>query len=225
MRVSLAKAGQEACVTILVLAFAVNAHAQMGRSQDWNTFGSDPGRTGFERSDPRISKESVAKEFALLYKMKLEANARGQRSVTPPMIINTLISYRGFKELAFAAGSDNNVYSINADFGKMFWHKALIYSSELPQSKDSSQPCSSGVTARPIANPSAGVWRGPRAVADLLLRPGPGRQRPRVADRVEIRYRRVLRWRAAVREQSLRSPAVAGPLPRVSQERRARVAR
>src|SRR5713101_2896254 len=142
---SRAKAGREACVTMLVCT--MTAHAQMGRSQDWNTFGGDMGRSGFERSDPRITKESVAKEFALLYKTKLEENAKGQRSVTPPVIISTLISYRGFKELAFFGGSNNTVYSINADFGKMFWHKPLIYSSELPQAKDSSQPCSGSLTA------------------------------------------------------------------------------
>ena len=134
-------------MAVLALVFAVSAHGQMGRSQDWNTFGGDVGRTGFERSDPRLTKESVAKDFALLYKTKLEENVRGQRSVTPPVIISTLISYRGFKELAFVGGSNNTVYSINADFGKMFWHKPLIYSSEIPQAKDSSQPCSGGLTA------------------------------------------------------------------------------
>src|ERR1043166_2396907 len=132
---------------VLLLVCALPAAAQMGRSQDWNTFGSDAGRTGSERSDPRIAKDSLAKEFALLYKIKLEENAHGQRSVTPPVVISTLISYRGFKELAFSGGSNNTVYSINADFGKIFWQKPLIYSSDLPQAKDASQPCSGSVTA------------------------------------------------------------------------------
>src|SRR5215472_722230 len=114
-------------LSLFLLACAGTADAQMSRSQDWNTFASDPGRTGSERSDPRINKDTLAKDFALLYKMKLEPAAHGQRSVTPPMIINTLISYRGFKELAFSGGSNNTVYSVNADFGKMFWQKALIY--------------------------------------------------------------------------------------------------
>ena len=91
--------GAFALLYAIALVFATSGHAQMGRSQDWNTFGGDTGRSGFERSDPRLTKESVAKEFALLYKTKLEESARGQRSVTPPVIISTLISYRGFKEL------------------------------------------------------------------------------------------------------------------------------
>src|SRR5882762_10469864 len=68
-----------ASLAVTALAFAVTAHAQMGRMQDWSTFAGDPGRSGFERSDSRITKESVAKEFALLYKTKLDANARGQQ--------------------------------------------------------------------------------------------------------------------------------------------------
>src|SRR3978361_957152 len=92
---------------ILALACATIATAQIGRLQDWNTFGSDIGRSGYEKNDPRMTKENVAKEFALLYKMKLEEVPKGQRSVTPPVIISTLISYRGFKELAYSGGSNN----------------------------------------------------------------------------------------------------------------------
>jgi outer membrane protein assembly factor BamB len=139
----------------------------MGRSQDWNTFGFDSGRTGFERADPRITKETLAKDFSLIYKIKLEENARGQRSVTPPMIINTLISYRGFKELAFSGGSNNTVYAVNADFGKMFWQKQLIYSSELPQARETWLPCSSTVTPMVslVPPPAFGAGRGGRGPA------------------------------------------------------------
>src|SRR5437899_660219 len=100
-------------LALTALACAGTANAQLGRSQDWNTFGSDVGRTGAERSDIHITKESVAKEFALLYKNKLDEYAKGQRSVTPPVLISILISYRGFKELAFSGGSNNVVSAIN----------------------------------------------------------------------------------------------------------------
>jgi outer membrane protein assembly factor BamB len=151
------------------------AYAQMSRSQDWNTFGSDQGRSGWERSDPRISKDTLAKEFALLYRMKLEENARGTRSVTPPMIINTLISYRGFKELAFSGGSNNTVYAINADFGKMFWQKPLIYSSELPQAKEPNLACSGSVTPLVSLVPPPVFGRGGRGGGPPATTVAPGR--------------------------------------------------
>src|SRR5262252_2880304 len=92
--------------SLMALACAGAAHAQLGRTQDWNTFAADIGRTGHERTDPFINKDSVAKDFALLYKTKLEEVAKGQRALTPPVIISILISYRGFKELAFSGGTD-----------------------------------------------------------------------------------------------------------------------
>src|SRR5689334_8234000 len=121
---------------VVALACAGAAHAQLGRTQDWNTFGADIGRSGQEKTDPFINKESVAKDFAFLYKTKLDENGKGQRSVTPPVIISILISYRGFKELAFSASTNNLVSALNVDAGKIFWQKPLIYSSDIPQVKD-----------------------------------------------------------------------------------------
>src|SRR5215471_2582070 len=129
----------------VALACTGIAISQLGRTLDWNTFGSDSGRTGAERTDPFINKDSVAKDFTLLFKSKLEEMPKGVRSVGPPVIISILISYRGFKELGFFGGSNNTVYAMNVDFGKMFWQKPLIYSSELPQSNDPSLACSGAI--------------------------------------------------------------------------------
>ena len=59
---------RELTLSVMVLACASGAHAQLWRTQDWNTFGGDIGRTGMERTDPFLNKESVAKDFGLLYK-------------------------------------------------------------------------------------------------------------------------------------------------------------
>jgi outer membrane protein assembly factor BamB len=161
---------------LILLACAGTAHAQLGRSQDWSTFGSDIGRTGFERSDPLIKKDTLAKDFTLLYKMKLGSGAGANRAVTPPVVIAILISYRGFKELAFSAGSNNAVYSINADFGKIFWEKPLIYSSEIPRSKDSWLPCSSTITPllSLVPPPVLGAGRGRGGAGATPVAPGRG---------------------------------------------------
>lgn len=163
-------------LSVMALACAGAAYAQLGRTQDWNTFGGDIGRSGAERSDPFITPESVGKEFALLYKVKLEENARGQRSLTPPVIISILISYRGFKELAFSAGTDNAVYALNVDAGKVFWRKPLIYSSDIPQVKDPAQPCSTGLVPGVSLVPTpafGGFGRGRGAAAPAARGPAP----------------------------------------------------
>lgn len=150
-----------AILTILAFAGGHAVYAQVGRNQDWPMAGGDSARTGVARPDSRINKDS-AKEFTLLYKVKLEDAARGQRSLTPPAILGLLISYRGFKELGYVGGNNNGIYTLNVDAGRMFWAKPLIYSSEQPQAKDNALPCSGSMTAMAALVPQAGGFGGGR---------------------------------------------------------------
>ena len=43
--------------------------------------------------------------------------------LTPPVVIGMLISYRGFKELAFVASDAGDVWAIDADMDRIFWEK------------------------------------------------------------------------------------------------------
>ena len=72
------------------------ANAQ-GRPLDWPSYGGNAQRTGWEKSDSRITKDNV-KEFQLVLKSKLDNQETGPHALTPPAIIGLLISYRGFKE-------------------------------------------------------------------------------------------------------------------------------
>src|SRR5207244_1207828 len=150
-----------AILTVLAIAGAHAVYAQVGRNQDWPMAGGDSARTGVARPDGRINKDS-AKEFTLLYKVRLEDAARVLRSLTPPAILGLLISYRGFKELGYVGGNNNGLYTLNVDAGRMFWQKPLIYSSEIPQAKDNALPCSGSMTAMPALVPQAGGFGGGR---------------------------------------------------------------
>ncbi|HXB71327.1 MAG TPA: PQQ-binding-like beta-propeller repeat protein [Candidatus Acidoferrales bacterium] len=148
---------------MLALAGVCGANAQLGRSIDVWTYGGDAQRTGWVKTDGRFTKDEV-NNFQLLYKVKLEEQPKGVRSLTPPTMIGILISYRGFKELAFVGGSSDNFYAINSDLGKLFFHRPLTYSSEIPKLNESSGPCGSGVTVmamlKPNAQPNFGGGRG-----------------------------------------------------------------
>jgi hypothetical protein len=72
------------------------------RGGNWPTQGGDAQRTGWAAADAAINKDSV-KDLGFLWKLKLETSPDGLRTVLPPLILNRLISYRGFKELAFVA--------------------------------------------------------------------------------------------------------------------------
>jgi outer membrane protein assembly factor BamB len=131
------------------------------RPIDWPFYGSDAQRTGWEKGDSRITRDNV-KDFQLVLKRKLDTKSKGPFSLTPPVILGRLISYRGFKELAFVAGASDNLWSIDADLDRVFWQKRLESSAEKPKGGKSSAICSGATTPSliPPINFAAGRPRG-----------------------------------------------------------------
>ncbi len=128
-------------VCALALA-ATGPIAAQGRPLDWPFFGGDAQRSGWQKSDLRITKDNV-KDFQLVLKRKLEANG-GAMSLTPPVVIGNLISYKGFKELGFVQGSSGELWAVDLDINRMFWHKQLA---------SSTRGCSGGAMATPTLTP------------------------------------------------------------------------
>jgi outer membrane protein assembly factor BamB len=131
----------------LTLACASLTHAQA--RANWSGFGGDAQHSGWERTDPFINPESV-KNLQLLWKMKLEPQAKGLRPLLPPAILGNTITYRGFKELAFVGSSSDVVYAIDADLGRLFWQKHLEYSTLEPPVTTASWACPGGMSATPV---------------------------------------------------------------------------
>jgi outer membrane protein assembly factor BamB len=118
-------------IAVLVAAVTTASgllHAQGRGGGAWTTSGGDAQRSAWVRTDPRISKEGIAKApLQLLWKRQLEKPA-GQRSLSQPVLLPNIISYKGFKALAFFGGA-NTVYSLDYDLNKMFWQRTLGASS------------------------------------------------------------------------------------------------
>ena len=110
-------------LSVVASLFAGLASAQIGRTLDWPTFANDPQRTGWEKSDARFTKDEVAKNFQLLFKMKTEG--KQSRSLMPPVIVGTLVGSRGFKELAFFAGADDSMMVVDADLSRIYWQRRV----------------------------------------------------------------------------------------------------
>ena len=140
-------------IAVLVAAVTVASgliHAQGRGGGAWTTSGGDAQRSGWVRTDPRISKEGIAKApLQLLWKRQLEKPA-GQRSVSQPVLLPNIISYKGFKALAFVGGA-NSVYSLDYDLNKMFWQRSLAASSAAGPA--ATAPCAAGPVAVSRATP------------------------------------------------------------------------
>jgi len=142
---------------------AALAFAQ-SRGGNWPTLGGDAQRSGWQGADTRIAKDTV-KDLRLLFKLKLEFQAKGARPLMPPLILGRLISYRGFRELAFVGSNADMVYALDADLGTVFWQKHLEYSTRDPQVLTSTTECPGGMTAvptMPVPGGAAAPRGGPR---------------------------------------------------------------
>src|SRR5664279_2163267 len=99
---------------LAVISLACTAMANGQVAMDWPTLGGDAQRTGWAKVDGRITKENV-KDFQLVLKRKFDMKEKGPRSLAPPVVMGRLISYKGFKELAFVAGGSDDLWSIDVD--------------------------------------------------------------------------------------------------------------
>ena len=115
---------------------------------DWPSFGGDSQRTGWERSDTRITRENV-KDFELVLKRKFPDPHAGPLSLTPPVVVGLLISYRGFKELACAADGSDTIWSLDADLNRVFWKRQ--FGSE--KAKGRASACGQTVATMPALVP------------------------------------------------------------------------
>src|SRR5262249_61606873 len=94
-----------------------------------NTVSADAQRTGWLRTETRVSSEALqasgAGGFQLLWKIKPDNQPRQLNTLTQPLILGNLISHKGFKALTFFGGSGDVVYAYDYDLGKVYWSQKL----------------------------------------------------------------------------------------------------
>src|SRR4051812_41692311 len=116
--------------SLLILAALTTAHAQFGGGAgDFATSGSDAHRSSWIRSDAKISPTALQKPgFQLLWKVKLENDARRPASLSPAALLTRYIGYRGFRSLGFVGGNTDKVFAMDTDLGRIEWQKPIATS-------------------------------------------------------------------------------------------------
>jgi outer membrane protein assembly factor BamB len=127
---------------------------------DWITHSGDFQRTGWQKDETKLTKDNV-KSLQLLWKVKLETKQRSVYSLYGPLILERAITDRGFKELAFVAGADNDLFAVDADLGTLFWKKHFDWHADVPETDQASFLCPGGLTAWPVLQPAPARGRGP----------------------------------------------------------------
>src|SRR4030095_6385332 len=142
------------------------------RGGDWMTVGNDAQRSFWVRRDAKISPETMRKPgFELVWKVKLKNEARQLVSVTPPVLFDFYISYRGFRSLGFVGGSAGNVTGIDIDLARIEWEKAFPSGTSNTSSIECPGGMTSSVTRPTVAGypgqSSAGFGRGAPAASGV----------------------------------------------------------
>ena len=119
-------------------------------SDDWTTVGMDAQRSSWVRSDRKVSPETVAgPEFQFLWRMQTSNETRSDAALTAPVLLDFLISHRGFRSLAFVSGSSGGVYTMDTDLARMEWDRHFAAGPS-----HSSAECPGGMTANVTRNTS-----------------------------------------------------------------------
>jgi outer membrane protein assembly factor BamB len=187
-------------VAAMILAAAMSGlvYAQARSAPDWTTQGFDAQRTSWMRVDPYISVDTLPK-FQFLWKLKVDNESRYGNSLTTPVALGNLMTFRGFKSLIFVGGSSNNVYGIDYDFGTMFWRTHHNYAAGAREYAGS-PTCPGGMTL-PLTRATTlapatqlaffGFARPPRPAKGEVGEPGKGApQLAEIAARIAARGNR-----------------------------------
>ena len=157
---------------ILAISCASGAallHAQGRGGAEWTTSGYDAQRTAWVKTDPRISPASMVKpgafgSFKFLWKLKLEYDPKAATTLTPPVILDRLIGFRGFKSIVFLGTQSQTIHAIDLDYGEPLWKYHVNYTASPPPLTVGTADCPAGLSAapsRPTAiAPSALLGRG-----------------------------------------------------------------
>src|SRR5215510_14003981 len=145
-------------ISLWALLLACLAAVPMGAA-DWITHSGDFQRTGWQRDETKISKDTL-KNLQLLWKIKLETKQRSVYSLYGPLIVERAITDRGFKEIAFVAGAGNDLFAVDADLGKLIWKKHFDWRADVPETEQATFLCPGGLTAWPVLQPPPQRGRG-----------------------------------------------------------------
>jgi outer membrane protein assembly factor BamB len=150
---------QPIAIAVLSACCAAGLYAQGRGAVEWTTSGFDAQRSGWIRTDPRISVAAMQKPgefgpFKFLWKLKLEHEPKAATALTEPILLDRLIGFRGFKSIAFVGTASETVHAVDIDYGVPLWKYHINYSASPPPVIGAPAPCSGGLTAA-MSRPTA----------------------------------------------------------------------
>ena len=140
------------CLAVMTLGSAAV------QAQDWRTAGYDAQRSQWVRSDRKIAPDTVkSPDFQLLWKMEFENEPRQMSAMTPPVLLDRLVGFRGFRALAFFGTSSGRIYAVDTDLARIEWERRIESG---PVAPNATIACPGGLTSG-LARPTRAEFPPP----------------------------------------------------------------
>lgn len=133
-----------------------SAEAVALQSSEWLTWGYDQERSGWNRAETTLSKENVSR-LAVKWSAQLSVPPReiALSTLTAPLVLDGVATSQGRRTLVFIVGSDDTVFAIDADSGRIVWQKAFPNTLTPPQT--ATWLCSNTQNATPVIDKQKGI--------------------------------------------------------------------
>lgn len=130
---------------------------QNARAGDWPTFGHDPQRTGWARTERTLSPGNVS-ALELKWKTQVENQASLLGSLTAPVAAAGVTTSKGIRDVVFVAGKEGGVFALDAATGELLWDwHPVKYALPTNVGLQGSVYCPNGVNATPTIDVATGV--------------------------------------------------------------------
>src|SRR4029453_10092405 len=117
-----------ALAVVVLVSFLLSpaGSARAPSASEWLTWGYDPERSGWNRTETTLSKENVS-GLALQWSAQLPVRPReiALSTVTAPLVVEGVTTSQGSRTLVFVVGSEDTVFAIDADGGQIVWQRAF----------------------------------------------------------------------------------------------------
>ncbi len=126
-----------------------------GSQNEWLTWGYDQERTGWNRAEAVLNKENVS-QLQLEWKTQLSTAPKEAvlSTMTSPLVA-VARGPQGSRTFVFVVGSDNTVYAIDSETGKVAWQKT--FPNTLRPISGATWLCSNTQNATPAIDEEAGI--------------------------------------------------------------------
>ena len=125
-------------------------------AQDWLTWGGDPQRTAWAKSEHILSKENVSR-LEIKWTAQLDTVPKFEvlSTLTAPLVVEGVTTAQGVKDVVFVIGGNDTVNAIDSANGKILWKRN--FHNTLKPTAPATYLCPNTQNATPVIDKQSGI--------------------------------------------------------------------